>query len=265
MTLLRRMLLVLILAVAISTIAIPNVKAQTTNITSLQAPSTTTVGTDVTVAVAIAYDLGANGSAVSIGIFDLDGGSWAVGTGTSSQNTCHQYTGELWGHAYCTYTPTSTTGTDVITFELLFTSAKTYRLRASVELFDANVQLISSASMFQDFTIAVSAATTSLTSTQSYTTSTPSLQLPQPPQTSTIPQSTSNMPQLTIAAVAVIAVIIGGVFLYTRRRKTSKVTKAEKIEPKSEKTTPSKNFCIECGKELELGSKFCINCGTEQL
>ncbi|MGD0422870.1 MAG: zinc ribbon domain-containing protein [Candidatus Bathyarchaeia archaeon] len=40
-------------------------------------------------------------------------------------------------------------------------------------------------------------------------------------------------------------------------------TKA-KIEPKTEKPTPSKNFCIDCGKELELGSKFCNNCGTKQ-
>lgn len=253
----------MLLVVAISTIAIPNVMAQSTSITSLQAPSTATVGTDVTVTVAATYDLGSNGYAVSIGIFDLDA-SWGVGTGTSSQNTCHQYTGDLWGHAYCTYIPTSTTGSDVVTFALLFASVKTYRLRASVELFDANVQLISSASMFQDFTITVSAATTSLTPTQVYATSTPSLQLPQPPQTSTTPQSTTNMPQLATALAVIAAVVIVVVLLYTRRREPFKVTKSEKVQPKIEKPTASKNFCIKCGKELDLGSMFCNICGTEQ-
>ena len=217
LTLLKRLLLVLVLAVAISTVTLPKVRAQSTSITSLQAPSTATVGTDVTVTVAAAYDLGSNGYAVSIGIFDLDA-SWAVGTATSSQNTCHQYTGNLWDHAYCTYIPTSTTGSDVVTFELLFTSVKTYRLRASVELFDANVQLISSASMFQDFTLAVSAATTSQTTTQIYTTSTPSLQMPQVPQ-STTSQPTNNMPQLALGLAVVAAIVIGAAFLYQRQKK----------------------------------------------
>jgi len=259
---LRKALLVLALTVAISTIALPNVRAQSTSITHLDAPSTAVVGESVTVRVGATYDLGSNGYAVSIGIFDLDAW-WATGTATSEENTCHTYTsGQIAQQAFCGYVPSTHSGSDVVIFQLTFSTVKTYKLRASVELYDSKANLISGVNTFQDFTITVQSTSNSLvtyTPTPSAVTSTPSLQMPQPPQPE-ITQSTNNTPTLALA-LAVAAVVIAAAFMYSRRK--GQVKKAEKTDTK--KTSPSKkNFCIECGSELPLKSKFCNNCGNEQ-
>jgi hypothetical protein len=169
-------MLVLVLAVTFSTIAVPNVRAQSTSITNLQAPSTATVGTDVIVTVAATYDLGSNGYAVGIGIFDLDASQWVSGAAQSSQNKCQPLTGQAANHAFCLYLPASTSGSDVVTLDLIFSSVKTYRLRAEVELFDSNAQLISGANTFQDFSIAVQSSPQGYSGVQS--TSITSLQAP---------------------------------------------------------------------------------------
>jgi len=91
---------------------------------------------------------------------------------------------------------------------------------------------------------------------------TPSLQMPQPPQTTTVSQT--NNTQLALALAIIAAVVLGVLFLYTRRRGQPKVTKAEKVDSKTKKAASGKNFCIECGKELPIKSKFCNNCGTKQ-
>lgn len=118
----------------------------------------------MTVTISATYNLGSDGYAVSIGVFDLDAW-WATGTAQSSQGyTCHaEHTGE----AFCGYIPSSRSGSDVVTFELTHNSVKTYRLRASVELYYSNAQLIQGASTFQDFFIVVSQGTSATTASQS--------------------------------------------------------------------------------------------------
>lgn len=156
-------MLVLVLAIALSPVAVPRVKAQETSITSLQAPSKATAGTNVTVVVAATYDLGPNGFAVSIGILDRDSSlPWATGTAQSSKNTCHIFTNQ----ALCAYIPKSATGSDVVTFNLQFSQGKTYRLSAAVELYYSNATLIQSANTFRDFSIVVSATSPQRQTTQ---------------------------------------------------------------------------------------------------
>jgi hypothetical protein len=90
---------------------------------------------------------------------------------------------------------------------------------------------------------------------------TQSLQMPQPPQQTAV-SSTNNTLQLPLILSVIAAVVIGAAFLYTRRKGQTirpKVSNAKRIDSAREK-----NFCIECGRELELGSKFCNNCGTKQ-
>jgi hypothetical protein len=48
------------------------------------------------------------------------------------------------------------------------------------------------------------------------------------------------------------------------KRWVGEKTRPKKAESKTEKPTTTKNFCIECGSELPLKSKFCNNCGTKQ-
>lgn len=61
MSLLRNLPWLFVLAIAFSAIAVPNVRAQTTSITNLQAPSHVLVGGQVTVTVTFDYVLGHNG------------------------------------------------------------------------------------------------------------------------------------------------------------------------------------------------------------
>lgn len=94
------------------------------------------------------------------------------------------------------------------------------------------------------------------------TSATSSLHMPQPPQPRATQSTNYTTPLLALAVIA--AVVIGAAFLHTKRKGQPKFTEAERIEPKTEKPTSSKSFCIECGNELPSKSKFCNNCGTRQ-
>jgi len=225
MSLLRKVSWLFVLAIAFSTIAVPVVRAQTTSITNLQAPSTAMVGTDVTVVVAATYNLGSNGYAVSVGIFDRDAW-WAAGTAQSSQNTCHIYPNE----ALCGYIPKSASGSDVVTFHLQFSSVKTYRLRAAVELYYSNAQLISGASTFQDFSITVQ-------STSQASTPVTSITNPQIP-ISTTSQPAYDTPQLWLAFAIIAALaVLGALIMYLRRGKKLKTTVAKTVDSTTKKAT----------------------------
>ncbi|HKM75402.1 MAG TPA: zinc-ribbon domain-containing protein [Candidatus Bathyarchaeia archaeon] len=132
----------------------PNVRAQSTSITSLQAPSVAIVGQPVTVTLSATYDLGSSGYAVSIGIFDYDASAWATGTASSTAASCLPTTHP--DTAFCAYIPSTRSGSGTVTFQLTFSSVKTYRLRASVEIYYNNAQVIWDARTTQDFSIVVS-------------------------------------------------------------------------------------------------------------
>lgn len=85
-----------------------------------------------------------------------------------------------------------------------------------------------------------------------------------PSQSYNTASQSNHTSQLALALAVVAAVVIGAAFLYSRRKQQPKITKAEKVEPQTEKVMPPKNFCIECGSELRPNSKFCDNCGTKQ-
>jgi hypothetical protein len=62
-----------------------------------------------------------------------------------------------------------------------------------------------------------------------------------------------------IAAVALVALI-----LYNTIGKKPQITTAERVDSKTKESASGKNFCVECGSELPLKSKFCNSCGTKQ-
>ncbi len=210
LSLLRNLPWLFVLAIAFSTVTVPVVSAQTTSITNLEAPSTASVGQPVRIRVGATYNLGPTGYAVLVGIFDLDAW-WAIGTAASTQSMCHPYTGPSGQEAFCTYIPSTTSGSDVVIFQLIFSSVKTYRLRASVELFYSNAQLISGSSTFQDFSIVVSetsalSQTTQITSSQQAPTSTTSQ-----------PAYDATQPWLAFAIIAMV--VLGALIVYLRRGK----------------------------------------------
>lgn len=268
---LRKLLSCLLIGVVFVFVIVPSVHAQSTSITHLDAPSTAVVGESVTVRVGATYDLGSNGYAVSIGIFDLDAW-WAYGTATSEENTCHIYaSGQMAQQAFCGYIPSTRSGSDVIIFQLTFSTVKTYRLRASVELYDSHANLLSGVNTFQDFSITVQSASNTEAAYTPYTTpnaiTSPSLQMPQPVVTS----SSDNSALIGVGLLGVIGIVVA-IIIYNEHRKSAntkpprqeEVGIAEVAEPKPDKVIASTRFCIECGNELPPNLNFCDSCGTKQ-
>jgi hypothetical protein len=131
-------------------ITLPNVRAQTTSITSVQSPTHVVITTFVSVKVALNYDSGSNGAYVFVAIWDMDVGYFAIGTATSSQ--CIKSASGV-GVATCYYTPASTSGSDVITFSLQFYFPRTYHLHAIVGFDDSAYQIISDSVSIKEFAI----------------------------------------------------------------------------------------------------------------
>lgn len=84
-------------------------------------------------------------------------------------------------------------------------------------------------------------------------------------------ETTSNpYPLLMVGIVsAVLAVVLIAVVYPMIRKKPHSDQTAPKIVQEQNVTKPSqvtlsKQFCVECGSDLQLGSKFCNKCGTKQ-
>ncbi len=406
-------MLVLVLAVAISTIPFPKVKAQSTSITNLQAPSAAIVGRDVHIKFTVSYSPSSDSAGIGIGIADADTHeNWVAGNiYISTPNGCAQGEGAYANIAYC-YFALSTTPAGSVNVDFVFSpqTPRTYHLEAAAFLDDSSgnqfaasisrqpfsitvsrlegqqvttevatnevynqpfdlppselvlndngggtrycsmvalpdsgvslsagdrltgevtannpvhmaivttfssggqggcnsvlgtqlysndgtsfqfqwtatssgvfyvallnartdVEITGSISVFeithQEFTQELTTNTT--TSVTHVTSTTSSLQMPQPPQTAVFPQYTINTSQLALALAVIAAVVLGALFLYSRRRGQPKVTPAEKVDTDATrlptKPTPSKRLCTQCGNELSPNLRFCDSCGTEQ-
>lgn len=77
-----------------------------------------------------------------------------------------------------------------------------------------------------------------------------------------VPQAPASSILVALATCGII--VLGASFLYAKRKRQLKVLNAESVDSGAKKTTSDKTFCIECGEDLLLGSKFCNKCGTEQ-
>jgi ribosomal protein L40E len=155
MTLMRKAMYVLVSSILLFVITVPNVMAQTTSITDLESPTRALTGKDVTAKVAVNYNRGYNGHWFFVSIFEPDTNTFATGTAISSQATCWENTGRYANAAICGYTPTSTSGSDVVTFDLKFYTAKTYTLYAFVGIEDYSYTVITDSMSQKTFTILV--------------------------------------------------------------------------------------------------------------
>ncbi len=156
MFLLRNLSWLIVLAIGFSAIAVPIVRAQTTSVTNVQAPSHALVGKDVTVTVTVSFDLGTNGYGFTAFIWDKDTHYYATGTASSLLYTCVYQGAQYANTPYCVYHPTIASGSDVFTFELKFDSSRIYNLQAGLALWDSQGKVISGSLTFHDFSITVS-------------------------------------------------------------------------------------------------------------
>jgi hypothetical protein len=168
------------------------------------------------------------------------------------------------GVTVCTMLPFASSETETVLFHGIINNAVPQHyhfnvLAGFVAITPQMTTITQGSTSTADFYVSVvNGATTAITSQTPYTystpngvPSTPSLQLLEPPQP-------------IISSLALVGAVIAAIVLLLDMRRTAQpeVTEAENVDSTPKKS--GKNFCIECGSELPLGSKFCNNCGTKQ-
>ena len=288
----------LILFILFSAITATFVHAQTTSISNVTAPSNGTVGSSVTVNVDVTYS-GNNGYVLIIFIFDVDAATYA--TGTPESPDCASRQGTQWANsALCIglLNPQST-GSVAVAFDLTFSTPKTYDLFAGAGLSTGPSggapHLISDSMSRQDFSITITSASSSPST---------SLQTPQTAQSTSSaspPSSNSdNYALMGVGLLAVVVVVVGAIIVNERRvhRKPANVGRIPATEqpkpapveskPKSEyssramETLPdglprkatetvampqlpnTSMYCNQCRAVISRDSKFCKECGSKQ-
>jgi ribosomal protein L40E len=75
----------------------------------------------------------------------------------------------------------------------------------------------------------------------------------------------ANFYVLLLWSVAIAAVIIFAIWFgpFHKAKSAAQQTETKRTTAASGKIS-DKQFCLECGSELPLGSKFCNKCGTKQ-
>jgi len=272
-------------------IFIPNVQAQTTNITNLQYPRQA-VG-QVTVTFTVGYlDIG--GARLAFGIRDRGTSNWVKGSGTSTPDSC-QYANS----ALCWTKPPTSSGTEYASFSLTFDTTQEYALRAEAWMYGPSGNAVTGSQSYWDFKISVTAQTVStsqtassitvttlLTSTTVATKSVTSQSITSTTSEATAALGIGGVPSnlLILAVVIAVIVIVGVVFLMRRRAAGSKMQEittpaepsrgppprmeAPKVTeaPPAPRPPPARGFkrCIHCGATIPAVVVFCTKCGKKQ-
>ena len=174
--------LTIILVLVVVTLVPRVVHAQTTSISNLNAPSTATVGSDVTVSLVVTYS-GNNGYYMRVYIYDTDAAALVTGTPESTDCASREGTNEV-NDAVCILVPQYVpgyTGSIAVTFVLTFSTPKVYDLYAGADFASwsgASAQLVSGSFSKQDFSIVVSATTSQSSGTASGTVTISNFQYP---------------------------------------------------------------------------------------
>lgn len=202
-----------VFALTVVLVLTPLVRAQSTSVTSVQAPSEALLGSDVTVTVALTYNAGTGGMYLLASIFDGDTNSYAKGTATSAQNTCGENTGQFSNSAACGYGLPAGSGSDVVTFHLEFDAPKTYNLGATVFLGDVNFKPIPDSLSGQKFSITVYAPGTT------------------PPPNSPLENPTVSLSLLGIVLAIGVATAIATAFSRKHRHRSLRTDDGATIAP----------------------------------
>ncbi len=126
-------------------LTIPGASAQTTEVAIVgSTPSHALIGRGVTITVSATYELG---YARNLGVFiwDMDASDYASGTASSSSpDSCVAAAnlGKYANSAACILIPSSSSGSEIVTFSLQLSTPKTYHLEAGSALFDASSNVV---------------------------------------------------------------------------------------------------------------------------
>lgn len=203
----------------------------------------------------VSYTSLPSGGYLGFGILYIPHGSgkYVTGSGTSAPDSCQSNAGSRYvDSALCVIKPSTSSGTESVSFSLRLNSTQQYALYAVSVMVDNSGKAVSEYS-FSDFTISVITQLTSRTS-ETTATSTPVL-------------------ILGISVIAIPAFIIGVVvgFLIGRRGKRAStggpaaefpVTSTIPLTPTAR--TEGTKFCAGCGARIPADSGFCGNCGAKQ-
>ena len=259
----------------------------TTAITNLQYPTQAVLQNGVaqaTVTFTLDYTGLPSGDFLALGILYQPHGSgnYVTGSGTSTPDSCTSTAGTKYANsALCVATPSSSSGTESVSFNLTFNSTQQNALYLVAVMGDKSGNVVSSATSFSDFTISVTTQTASPTTATTATT----------PLTSTTSEATeapgiggipSNL--LIVAVVVAVIVIVGVVFLMRRRAAGPKMQEItapaepsrgppprmevpREIEaPPTPRPSPGQGskYCVHCGATIPAVVMFCTKCGKKQ-
>lgn len=271
---------------------VPAVNAQTASVTILNAPSQVHIGSDGTATFDVTAQV--SFSAIPEGVYSGSAAHWDSLTvilgyysngnmpnylsgSTSGPDQCLSSSGTGCGITpNCQFTTTYPTcsGTDDIAFNVIISNAQPqqshFEVYAEIILTEPSqmglYNPVVSPQVSSDFYVNfVNAPTEQQYTAPTYAQYTPSTVQPtyQPEQT-----GFTAYGALLLWCFAIAAVIIF-IIWFSPFHKRTKPVEQQVQQPEAKPSTSSskvsdKQFCLECGTELPLGSKFCKECGTKQ-
>ena len=300
----RSIVLLCLPFLVICLVAVPNVQAQASGITSItdfkytaQANLQNGVAkTTVTFTVYYNYYYNPQGYLV-FGIRYAENSKYVPGSATSTPDSCQSLPGTVYaGVAACAIIPYTPSGTESASFSLTFDSARQYALRAIAGVVDPSGNFVRDSQALTEFTVtvtgqAVSSSQTSNTQvTASATQSTASTVASATQSTaSTVasgqnvtPQDNTTLILAGVALIVVLALVVGLVFLRQRgtrskmqgivvpsaapRRSPPPRVEAPEVGDVTSVAQPKKGFkyCVHCGATIPAVVVFCTKCGKKQ-
>jgi ribosomal protein L40E len=230
----------------------------TASISNFQYPTTVLLGQQAIVSFTVSFSGFTPGvTYLVVGVQNADGSGWAPGSVVSSSpDNCPHPTEQDRGLAVCFYQPVESQGSENLAFSLTVNPTVTFSSSGAEA-----VPALSSTSCSSDWCFGQSQYTSSFT-IQAVTSLSPSSQ-----QTGGTDYSVLLL-CFAIAAVVIFIIWFGLVRGPKAKPAEQQVqqagTKPSEVNKVSEVKVSDKQFCLECGSELPLGSKFCNKCGSKQ-
>jgi ribosomal protein L40E len=273
---LRKLLTCLLIGVFVLVI-VPSIHAQTTSVTILNSPTTVVIGSNgaaqfyVTAQVAYTGYSQAN-NLLSVTVMYHGTFNPLYGGGSSTPDSCNPslLKSGFQGYALCFMQPSTSSGTETVTFTLTIVSAQLQQYQ-----FDVNAGLISTSAAGNSI-VGGSTSTSDIFVDVTNNPQSPTTAQEPPPQTYQTSQSSTSIYQqpqqtggtdysvLLLWCFAIAAVVIFGVWVIKSRKSFGAFAAHRPKQATLSQFVKASNSCVKCGAELPPASDFCNKCGTKQ-